>query len=217
VIIGILAALVFPALARGKAQGRSTACKNQLRQIGLALAMYVSDTSRYNSMNDWETRQLWMDRLYPYRHLDWTNGSWNCPTYMANHGKAVFWATNTVEPRDGARWWTRYSYNTATLLPDGKVLAAGGYAGGTAISTSSEVYDSAAGTWTLKGAMQVSRENHTATLLPDGRVLVCGGDNETNAFLGSVELSAFRKGAPARTRVHRPIIRWSNCSASRVG
>ena len=28
VIIGILAALVFPALAQGKAQGRSTACKN---------------------------------------------------------------------------------------------------------------------------------------------------------------------------------------------
>jgi prepilin-type N-terminal cleavage/methylation domain-containing protein len=46
-IIGVLAALLLPALSRAKAQAQSTACKNHLRQIGLALAMYVSDTHYY--------------------------------------------------------------------------------------------------------------------------------------------------------------------------
>ena len=68
-IIGILAALLFPTLSRAKAQGRSAACKNHLRQIGLALKMYVSDAKRYPPINDWETRQLWMDRLHPYAPL----------------------------------------------------------------------------------------------------------------------------------------------------
>ncbi|HWH68089.1 MAG TPA: prepilin-type N-terminal cleavage/methylation domain-containing protein, partial [Candidatus Sulfotelmatobacter sp.] len=110
-ILGILAALLLPALSRAKARGYSAACKNHLRQIGLALGMYVSDSGRYPAMNDWEPRQLWMDRIYPYYRLRWTNASWNCPAYMANRGMAIFWATNTAEPRNGARWWTSYAYN----------------------------------------------------------------------------------------------------------
>ena len=42
-IISILAALLLPALSRAKAQAHSTACKSHLRQIGVALVMYVSD------------------------------------------------------------------------------------------------------------------------------------------------------------------------------
>ena len=110
-IIGILAALVFPALSRGKAQSRSTACKNHLRQIGLALAMYVSDGSYYPPGRDWRTLQGWMDRLYPYYPVNWTNNSWHCPSYMANHGMAVFWTTDPTEPWRGAVCWTSYAYN----------------------------------------------------------------------------------------------------------
>jgi len=46
-IIGILAALLLPVLSRAEAQGQSAACKNHLRQIGIALAMYVSDSRCY--------------------------------------------------------------------------------------------------------------------------------------------------------------------------
>jgi len=42
-IIGILAALLLPALSRSKAQAHSTTCKNHLRQMGLALQLYVND------------------------------------------------------------------------------------------------------------------------------------------------------------------------------
>jgi len=42
-VIGILAALLAPALAGGKARGNALACLNNLRQLSLACAMYVDD------------------------------------------------------------------------------------------------------------------------------------------------------------------------------
>ena len=39
-IIGILAALLFPALSKAKEKGQSTKCKSNLRQMGVALRMY---------------------------------------------------------------------------------------------------------------------------------------------------------------------------------
>lgn len=42
-IIGILAALLMPALSSAKGKGRRVACGNNLRQLSLALAMYISD------------------------------------------------------------------------------------------------------------------------------------------------------------------------------
>lgn len=42
-IIGILAALLLPTLGRAKESARSTACLSNLRQIGIALQIYVSE------------------------------------------------------------------------------------------------------------------------------------------------------------------------------
>jgi prepilin-type N-terminal cleavage/methylation domain-containing protein/prepilin-type processing-associated H-X9-DG protein len=46
-IIGILAALLLPTLSKGKASAQSAACKGNLRQLGIALNMYVSDYGKY--------------------------------------------------------------------------------------------------------------------------------------------------------------------------
>ena len=46
-IIAILAALLLPALSRAKEAGYNTVCKSNLRQLGLALANYVGDSSVY--------------------------------------------------------------------------------------------------------------------------------------------------------------------------
>ncbi len=61
--------------------------------------------------------------------------------------------------------------HTATLLPSGQVLVAGG---GNENSTA-EVYDPATGTFSITGGMEIGRSGHTATLLPNGSVLVAGG------------------------------------------
>ena len=52
-IIAILAALLLPVLGRAKESGRATACLSNLRQVGIALQIYVGDYhNRLPSMSD---------------------------------------------------------------------------------------------------------------------------------------------------------------------
>ena len=66
---------------------------------------------------------------------------------------------------------------TATLLPSGNVLIAGGESDIGTTLTSAELYDAAAGTFTATGSMTTKRYEHTATLLPSGKVLIAGGNS----------------------------------------
>src|ERR1043166_6705211 len=67
-----------------------------------------------------------------------------------------------------ARW-----DHTATLLPDGMVLVAGGGANVTALA-SAQLYNPESGTWTETGDLANARQSHTATLLPNGQVPLSG-------------------------------------------
>ena len=82
----------------------------------------------------------------------------------------------------------RYMH-TATLLPNGKVLIAGGRSSGGQAVSSAELYDPAAGTFSITGPMSAARAYHTATLLPNGKVLIIGGFTSDSAVvLSSAEL-----------------------------
>ena len=69
--------------------------------------------------------------------------------------------------------------HTATVLPDGVVLVAGGattFHGETgSVTAKAELYDPKAGTWRAAAPMSHPRYVHGAALLPDGKVLVAGG------------------------------------------
>jgi len=46
-IVAILAALLLPALSRGKDSAKSAACKSNLRQLGIAVNLYATETGYY--------------------------------------------------------------------------------------------------------------------------------------------------------------------------
>ncbi len=65
-------------------------------------------------------------------------------------------------------------YHTATLLPGGTVLLAGGN-GSSGPLSSAELYSPATKSWASTGDLKEARAFHSASLLPDGHVLVVGG------------------------------------------
>lgn len=87
-IIAILAAMLFPALARAKAQAQSAKCKSNLRQYGIALHMYVDDNRFYfpYSFQRPSSWQYWWDSLALYLQIQWTNRAFHCPAYQGAVG-----------------------------------------------------------------------------------------------------------------------------------
>jgi len=115
-----------------------------------------------------------------------SGASFVSPEFSAGMGRFSSTGTMTT-PREG---------QTATLLPDGKVLIAGGYDNGLSLA-SAELYDPAIGRFSATGSMSASRYYHTATLLCDGLILIAGGQGGGNsAELYSPTTGAFSPTGP---------------------
>jgi len=80
------------------------------------------------------------------------------------------------------------SFSTATLLPNGKVLVAGGTSSPSSVTATAELYDPATGTWSLTGNLNTTRFWHSATLLQNGKVLIAGGHGGQDGPRHSAEL-----------------------------
>jgi len=91
-IIGILAAILLPALSRAREAARRASCANNLRQIGLAFKMYANENAgRFPQRQVWD---IWGDlsntmifhgpAMYPEYITD-ANVVW-CPSWMGGGG-----------------------------------------------------------------------------------------------------------------------------------
>jgi hypothetical protein len=111
-------------------------------------------------------------------------------------------AAPMLEPRSG---------QTATLLPDGKVLIAGGMRRNQDFYKSAELYDPTTGKFHPTGEMSIGRVGHIAVLLRSGKVLIAGGwverggtdsaelyDPATSKFTVIASMTA-RRGRPSAT------------------
>jgi prepilin-type N-terminal cleavage/methylation domain-containing protein/prepilin-type processing-associated H-X9-DG protein len=65
-IIGILAAMLLPALAAAKARAQKVQCMNNTRQLGLAMEMYYGDSQGYPHLANGNTYSAWYSGLAGY-------------------------------------------------------------------------------------------------------------------------------------------------------
>src|SRR5882724_10941523 len=105
----------------------------------------------------------------------------------------VLLAVSTLPPPPGSIAPTgspsvaRFSH-TATLLPNNKVLIAGGMERNGVWLDSAELYDPASGHFSAANKMGSRRSGATATLLASGKVLIAGGSDGSGRSLSSAEI-----------------------------
>ena len=123
------------------------------------------------------------------------------------YAQSGFWAAETYDPRTDTFTPTDRSprfgllyYHTASLLPDGTVLIAGGGRLDEGLTLADAgIYDPGIGTFAATGNMTTLRRLHAATVLLDGTVLITGGE------------APFMDGSPgASAEVYDPFTRAFN-------
>ena len=110
-IIAILAALLLPALAAAKGKAQAVTCTSNLKQCGLATAMYANDSADFFAWPNWDggaagTPAGWLylvsNGTIPNPNVaPWTNG--------ASGGSDSAWKTGL--------WWTYMPNHKAFLCP----------------------------------------------------------------------------------------------------
>jgi len=77
-IIAILAAMLFPVFARAREKARQASCKSNLRQIGVAMELYVQDYDElFPYADDWCGSRRLPVVLRPYTKCP---EIWHCPS-----------------------------------------------------------------------------------------------------------------------------------------
>jgi len=117
--------------------------------------------------------------------------------------------------------WTDTSAHTTsrhssalTVLADGRVLAAGGFAAGGS-SSATEIYEPLAGRWIPAAPMLYPSSGHRSVRLLDGRVLTLGGDVAGSATTARAEL--YDPGPAADwTATGSMAVERSNATATRL-
>ncbi|HAH07174.1 MAG TPA: hypothetical protein DCM05_11750 [Elusimicrobia bacterium] len=132
----------------------------------------VSETGAMRTPRNLHTATLLTDGSVLVAGGFTTTGS-TAPTSAAEIYYPLTGAWVPTSPMSSSR-----SYHTAVMLPDGNVLAAGGYdAQGNMLATA-EIYIATAAVWRPINSMSgIARGQHTMTLLQNGTVLVTGGVN----------------------------------------
>jgi hypothetical protein len=96
-------------------------------------------------------------------------------------------ASDSFAPTLGGMVYPR-SRHCASVLPDGRVLIAGGGDANANLFKTAEVFDPATQNFSATGNLTQERTGATATLLSNGKVLIAGGQDSVGTLLRSAEL-----------------------------
>jgi prepilin-type N-terminal cleavage/methylation domain-containing protein/prepilin-type processing-associated H-X9-DG protein len=118
-IIAILAALLLPALGRAKQRACTTQCASNLRQLGLAMAMYFGDNNEKYPLIAPENQYRQFSALASY--VASSKQLFICPSA---HGEMSISDYPDISPffsitnQDGSTWVTEYKFNDNWRLSD---------------------------------------------------------------------------------------------------
>ena len=116
-IIGLLAALVLPAVQSAREAARRVDCSNHLRQLGIALSSYESSLNAFPLAGHYSPHVMLlphMDMVNVYNSINFQFKSFLDPTF-ANSTASESSVTAFLCPSDithGGGGWTNYSGNT---------------------------------------------------------------------------------------------------------
>ncbi|MFO8082031.1 MAG: DUF1559 domain-containing protein [Armatimonadota bacterium] len=106
-IIAILAAILFPVFARAREKARQTSCLSNVKQMGLAVMMYVQD---YDEM--YPNLQLALETPFTYRGFSHGQMLWYMAIEPYHNNVQVFNCPSTAATWRGQYTGdTRYGYN----------------------------------------------------------------------------------------------------------
>ena len=98
-ILGLLAALLFPAFARARESGRRATCAGNLSQINLAISLYATDNNKHYPniyFASEHTACTWVNSIFPYVK---SGQIFHCPDYLEGEFRPGCPAPdNSVEP-----------------------------------------------------------------------------------------------------------------------
>lgn len=83
-IVALLTALLIPAFSSARESMRTTSCASNLKQIGLAISLYVNDNSGRYPLIAQPTNCSWVDTVFPYAK---SVAIFQCPS--TDHGEYV--------------------------------------------------------------------------------------------------------------------------------
>jgi prepilin-type N-terminal cleavage/methylation domain-containing protein len=125
-IIAILAAMLLPALGRAKESGRAIACANNLRQLGLAMQIYVGEFQ--GTLPPHIVSSRWPDKFYDLygRNLKVLL----CPSETTNKPATIGSTTNVADAAPRSYFingWNDYFYNNLSASDFTSLYMAGIY------------------------------------------------------------------------------------------
>jgi prepilin-type N-terminal cleavage/methylation domain-containing protein/prepilin-type processing-associated H-X9-DG protein len=117
-IIGILAAILLPALAKARESARRSACVNNLKQIGLILNMYASENrDKFPPPDNHEATFMWdANCLYPEYLTD--AAIMACPSDPEYDPKSNFRLVVNTTLTDGSYGSAAQAFTAGSVHPD---------------------------------------------------------------------------------------------------
>ena len=116
-IIGILAAILLPALAKARESARRSACVNNLKQMGLVLGMYASENrDKFPPIENMSGR-IWMDSMCVYPEYLTDAAICACPSDTEYDPKHNFRLTANTTLTDGSFGSATQAFMAGTVHP----------------------------------------------------------------------------------------------------